>query len=130
MCDYRYFGYQLANVYLTLLTGSMFNALADAIANPASIIRLLAAALPSVSVFFSNYIITEILTSTTGELLQLVPMLIFNVYKRVLGERTLTQRTLLDGPLAAAEVDYGEMLPNILFVTCIVLTYMVSTFRS
>jgi hypothetical protein len=103
----------------------MFNALADAIANPASIITLLAAALPSVSVFFSNYIITEILTSTTGELLQLVPMLIYNVYKKVFGERTLTQRTLLQGPLAAVEVDYGSMLPNFLFVVCIVLTYMV-----
>mmetsp|Transcript_15394 Transcript_15394/g.23198 ORF Transcript_15394/g.23198 Transcript_15394/m.23198 type:complete len:791 (+) Transcript_15394:97-2469(+) len=120
-----FFGYQLANVYLTLLTGSMFSALAEALAHPPSIIRLLAAALPSVSVFFSNYIITEILTSAPGELLQLVPMLIYNFYKRVLNERTLTIRSLLDGPLAPVEVDYGTSLPSVLFIVCIVLTYMV-----
>lgn len=122
---FRYFGYQLANVYLTLLTGSLFTALADAIADPASIIRLLAAALPSVSVFFINYIITEILTTAPSELLQLVPFLIYNAYKFLFKEEYLTRRTLFNGPLQTSEFDYGSALPSYLFIVCIVLTYMI-----
>ena len=121
----RYFGYQLANVYLTLLTGSLFTALADAIADPTSIVRLLAAALPSVSVFFINYIITEILTTAPSELLQLVPFLIYNAYKLLFKEEYLTRRTLFNGPLKTSEFDYGSALPSYLFIVCIVLTYMI-----
>lgn len=119
-----YFGYQLANVYLILLAGSLFTALADALENPSSIIRLLAAALPSVSVFFINYLITEILTSAPGELLQLIPFVIWYVYKFLLPEPYLTKRQLFNGPLQPAEFDYGSSLPSYLFILCIVLTYM------
>jgi hypothetical protein len=119
-----YFGYQLANVYLILLAGSLFTALADALENPSSIIRLLAAALPSVSVFFINYLLTEILTSGPGELLQLVPLAIWYVYKFLLSEPYLTKRQLFNGPLEPAEFDYGSSLPSYLFILCIVLTYM------
>jgi hypothetical protein len=119
-----YFGYQLANVYLILLAGSLFTALADALENPSSIIRLLAAALPSVSVFFINYLLTEILTSAPGELLQLIPLAIWYVYKFLLPEPYLTKRQLFNGPLQPAEFDYGSTLPSFLFILCIVLTYM------
>jgi hypothetical protein len=119
-----YFGYQLANVYLLLLAGSLFTALSDAIADPSSIIRLLAAALPSVSVFFINYLLTEILTSAPGELLQLVPFLIWNAYRLLIPEPSLTRRQLFSGPLQPTEFDYGSSLPSYLFVLCIVLTYM------
>eukprot|EP01034_Spumella_vulgaris_P024588 gene24588-30954_t len=44
-----YFLYQLANVFLILLAGSVFNSLSDAISNPSSIITLIGTALPSVS---------------------------------------------------------------------------------
>jgi len=51
---YRFFAYQIANVYLILLAGSMFGALADVINDPMSIVSLLAASLPGVSTFFST----------------------------------------------------------------------------
>ncbi len=38
---HRFFMYQLANVYLILLAGSVFDSLEDAISDPASIINLI-----------------------------------------------------------------------------------------
>lgn len=120
-----FFGYQLANVYLTLLSGSVFSALSDALADPTSIISSLAAALPSVSVFFINYIITSIISGGPNDLLNPIPVFIFNVYRILFNEKELTQRQLFEGPLANVEPSYGEMLPTFLFIFCIVLTYWV-----
>ena len=62
--------YQLANVYLLLLAGSLFDSLNDALSDPASVLRLISSALPSVAVFFMNFILTAWLAGLSITLLR------------------------------------------------------------
>jgi hypothetical protein len=59
---FRYFKYQVANVFLILITGSLFNALQQIIDNPSLIFAILGSSLPQVSIFFMNYVITQLLS--------------------------------------------------------------------
>jgi hypothetical protein len=117
--------YQIANVYLMLLAGSIFGALAEAIKNPASIITLVGKSLPGVSVFFLNYVITSLLSGVPLMMLRIVPLIIYKLYRMIFGETKLTRRMLVEGPLADNAIDYGTTLPGVLYVLCIVLTYWV-----
>ncbi|CAM9257016.1 unnamed protein product, partial [Ectocarpus fasciculatus] len=120
-----FFLYSIANVYLMLLAGSIFNALNDAINDPSSIITLLGTALPTVSNFFINYMLTLLLTGTPIFLLRIGPLIVYKLYRVIFGESKLTRRTLIEGPLANAPINYGVILPKILYLVCIVLTYWV-----
>jgi hypothetical protein len=119
-----FFLYSIANVYLMLLAGSIFNALSDAIDNPASIITLLGSALPTVSNFFINYMLTLLLTGTPVFLLRIGPLVVYKLFRMIFGEK-LTRRTLIEGPLANFPINYGTILPKILYLVCIVQTYWV-----
>lgn len=88
--------YQIANVYLMLLAGSLFNALNDAIANPASIIFLIGKALPSVSIFFINLLLTQLLSGFPGLLLRIGPLIVYKLYRGIFGEKALTRRILVE----------------------------------
>lgn len=120
-----FFLYSIANVYLMLLAGSIFNALSDAIDDPSSIIQLLGTALPTVSNFFINYMLTLLLTGTPIFLLRIGPLIVYKLYRMIFGEAKLTRRTLIEGPLANFPINYGVILPNILYLLCIILTYWV-----
>eukprot|EP00598_Pedospumella_elongata_P003994 CAMPEP_0184982670 /NCGR_PEP_ID=MMETSP1098-20130426/12100_1 /TAXON_ID=89044 /ORGANISM="Spumella elongata, Strain CCAP 955/1" /LENGTH=60 /DNA_ID=CAMNT_0027506397 /DNA_START=92 /DNA_END=270 /DNA_ORIENTATION=- len=48
----------MANIYLILVSGSVFESLQSAVRKPEAIVIFLSAALPKVSGFFINYIIT------------------------------------------------------------------------
>ena len=122
---HRFFAYQIANVYLILLAGSMFGALADVISDPTSIISLLAASLPGVSTFFLNLMITFLFAGVPLALLRLVPMVVYKLYRMCFNARKLTRRTLVEGPLADVTLDYSTELPNFLYIMCIGLTYWV-----
>lgn len=123
---HRFFLYQIANVYLILLAGSIFGALNDAIDDPTSILSLLANSLPGVSTFFLNLLLTLLLSGVPLALLRLVPALIYRIYRSCCcGERKLTRRDLIEGPLADATVDYATLLPQFLYVLCIAVTYWV-----
>lgn len=120
-----YFMYQLANVYLLLLTGSAFNSLGDMIDDPESILNYISAALPTSSVFFINFIITQIFAGIPLIYLRIGPMLYFNFIRYTNNEKKLTRRTLFEGPLADATIEYGTTLPDALYVLCITLLYWV-----
>lgn len=121
----RFFSYQIANVYLILLAGSIFGALSDVISDPTSIISQLAASLPGVSTFFLNLLLTILLSGVPMTLLRIGPAAIYKLYRLCFSECKLTRRTLVDGPLANAEIDYATLLPQFLYVLCIALTYWV-----
>lgn len=125
MYVYRLFSYQLTNVFVTILAGSVFNSLVDAIENPSSIITLLGAALPGISVFFGNFTLSAAVIGSASELLQIGPWAVFTIYSKVFNERTLTKRQLTTGPLADRTMDYGAYLPEVLFIFYIVLIYWV-----
>lgn len=120
-----YFLYQIVNVYLLLLAGSVFGALQDILKNPLSIINLLAESLPTVATFFLNYFITLTLSGVPLLLLRIVPLIIFKLYRSCFNSRKLTLRTLIEGPLASSSVDYSLLIPTILYPVCISLLYMV-----
>lgn len=120
-----FFCYQLVNVYLLLLAGSVFGALKEILDNPLSIVNLLAESLPTVATFFLNYFITLLLSGVPLLLLRIVPLLIYKLYRMCFNPRKLTLRTLLEGPLADCSVDYSLLIPTIIYPVCIALTYMV-----
>jgi hypothetical protein len=121
----RFFLYQIANVYLMLFSGSVFNALDQAISNPASIIPLIGKALPTVSNFFLNYTITSLLSGIPLMMLNVVPLLVYKIYRSCFSEHKITRRTFIEGPLAPSSINYGLTLPGVLYPLCIFLTYWV-----
>lgn len=121
-----FFMYQLANVFLVIASGSILSSLSDAIDNPSSIISLLGAALPTVSIFFLNFTLTSALTGVPLLLLRPVPFILLPLFKILNGE-ALTARTLLEGPLTPFSVDYGSDLPRVLYIVFIMQIYWVIT---
>lgn len=120
-----YFLYQIVNVYLLLLAGSVFGALENLLDNPLSIVNLLAESLPTVATFFLNYFITLTLSGIPLLLLRIVPLIIFKLYRSCFNPKKLTLRTLIEGPLAPVSVNYSLLIPSILYPVCISLLYMV-----
>jgi len=120
-----FFLYQIANVYLILLAGSIFGALTDAIDDPASIVSLLAKALPGVATFFLNFLLTLLLSGVPFTLLRIAPAVIYKLYRSCFNERKLTRRELVEGPLTEVTADYATLLPKFLYVFCIGVTYWV-----
>jgi putative cell wall-binding protein len=64
----RYFKYQMANVLIIVLTGSIFQSLQGILTNPTSIVIILGKSLPQVSVFFMNYVITQLFSGVPAML--------------------------------------------------------------
>lgn len=120
-----YFKYQLASVYLLLLTGSIFDSLSSAIDDPLSIVSLISSSLPSVSVFFINVTITQVLSGIPLSLLKPYCTIVLTFYHRFYKQEKLTRRKLVEGPLSKDSPDYGTGLPEILYYLCIVLLYWV-----
>ena len=123
MCLCRYFKYQVANVLIIVLAGSLFGTLSEAIDNPGSIASILGSALPGVSVFFINFIITQLLSGVPSILFRYIPWLILKLYQCCFDEKSVTRRMLLEGPLAQVTVDYGVELPPLLNILFIMMIY-------
>eukprot|EP00602_Paraphysomonas_sp_CaronLab_P009061 CAMPEP_0185023854 /NCGR_PEP_ID=MMETSP1103-20130426/6472_1 /TAXON_ID=36769 /ORGANISM="Paraphysomonas bandaiensis, Strain Caron Lab Isolate" /LENGTH=654 /DNA_ID=CAMNT_0027556625 /DNA_START=581 /DNA_END=2545 /DNA_ORIENTATION=+ len=120
-----FFCYQLANVYLMLLAGSVLGALTSIIDNPLSIVNLLAAALPGVATFFINYFLTLLMSGVPMLLLNIGPVVIYKLYLSCFNPRKLTRRTLIEGPLANVDINYALVVPPVIYCLCISLLYMV-----
>ena len=117
------FLYSVANVYLLLFTGSLFNLLAEVIDNPPSIVPLLGAAIPSVAVFFINFFIAKTFFGLAMVLARIVPLIIVNIYTRLFKEKSLTIRGILSGPLAHVDYSYGDEIPDLIYVITAALLY-------
>eukprot|EP00607_Mallomonas_marina_P010478 CAMPEP_0182421544 /NCGR_PEP_ID=MMETSP1167-20130531/6968_1 /TAXON_ID=2988 /ORGANISM="Mallomonas Sp, Strain CCMP3275" /LENGTH=836 /DNA_ID=CAMNT_0024598791 /DNA_START=34 /DNA_END=2544 /DNA_ORIENTATION=+ len=123
-----FFAYLLANVYLTLLSGSVMSSLSTILGDPTAIIEMLGAALPAVSLFFINYIIAQALMGFPMLMLRIGPLVIWNLlFLKCVDQKKLTRRKLLTGPLAEPFIDYGVVLPNIMYIVLITELYWVIT---
>jgi hypothetical protein len=120
-----FFFYQLANVYLMLLAGSVFGAMADVLDNPTSIVSILANALPTVSTFFINFFLTGLLSGVPLMMLRIGPIIIFKLYCKIINPDKITRRDFVEGPLANAPIKYEVLLPKMLYLVAIQLTFMV-----
>jgi hypothetical protein len=112
-------------VYLLLLAGSVFGALTDVLDNPTSIVSILANALPTVSTFFINFMITALFAGVPLMMLRIGPIVIFKLYCTVFDPRKLTRRELVEGPLKNAAIKYELIIPKTLYMVAIQLTFMV-----
>ena len=119
--------YQIANIYLLLFAGSIWDSLAEAIENPKAILSLISAALPKVSIFFINYIITIWLSGVPYKMIRRFCAIQYLYYRSCTSTRALTRRMLkcAEGPFGETRVNYGTELSDILYVLCVVMLYWV-----
>jgi len=120
-----FFAYTLANVAITVISGSLFSALSDAIDRPQSIIILLAQSLPRVAAYFMNLVITATLFGMPMALLRVGPWLTTLVFRKFLNEDKLTRRALREGPYAPPSVNYGVVYGKHILFTFVLCVYWV-----
>ena len=122
-----YYAYLISNLVVLLAAGSLFSVLSQAIAQSASAAILIASSLPTVALFFMNYIITTWLATTSLHLLKHLRAISYIMLRiRFLANPMgLTRNTLLKGPLAPTTIKYGAVLPNTLYALTIVLLFWV-----
>ncbi|KAJ3031727.1 UNVERIFIED_CONTAM: hypothetical protein HDU68_000662 [Siphonaria sp. JEL0065] len=73
----QYYGFQLCNVFAVNVIGSSILAsFTDIENNPSSVMTILAVAIPKSANFFMQYLLVQGLTTPSGEILRLVPLLI------------------------------------------------------
>lgn len=114
-------------MYVLLLAGSVVNSVADIIDDPGSILKLLGSALPSVSIFFTNYVLNAIFVGTPVFLLRIKSVLMFLFYRHFVVKRKLTRREVVEGPLAPEYTDYSDYTPSVLYAMTIFLIYWTIT---
>lgn len=119
--------YQIANIYLLLFAGSIWDSLAEAIENPKAIVSLISAALPKVSIFFINYIITIWLSGVPYKMIRRFCAVQYLYYRCFTRDAALTRRMLKNptGPFGETRVAYGTELSDVLYVLCVVMLYWV-----
>lgn len=76
------FGYLLANMFVSIVSGSIYGALEDFVDNPKLVLSFLADSFPNTSVLFCNYVISVTLIAGPNELLQILSLLEFAYYTR------------------------------------------------
>ena len=119
--------YQIANIYLLLFAGSIWDSLAEAIQNPKAILQLISAALPKVSILFINYIITVWLSGVPYKMIRRFCAIQYLWYRSCTSNNALTRRMLKnpDGPFGETRVGYGTEISDVLYVLCVVMLYWV-----
>jgi hypothetical protein len=120
-----FYAYQLANVYIILLAGSLINSATDIADNPTSGVSLVARAVPTTSVFFINFCITTLFISVPIGMLQLKSFFFYVVLRRCSDEKTLTRRNIVESILSPVQIDYGLVLPGALYMLTVGLLYWV-----
>uniref|UniRef100_A0A7S1UJQ2 CSC1/OSCA1-like 7TM region domain-containing protein n=1 Tax=Phaeomonas parva TaxID=124430 RepID=A0A7S1UJQ2_9STRA len=113
----RQYNITLAYVYISLTSGSVFDALADIIDDPVSILSILANTIPGTAAFFMNVVIVKTFQGIAMEMCRIVPFALHWFFSRkgddALGKRDLLKRDKL------SNVEYGTMLPNFMMTALI-----------
>jgi hypothetical protein len=128
----RAFGYQLVNVYFTLLGASLASTLQTIIEDPACIFTLLGSAVPEVAGYFMQIILINGLMGMGMELARVVPLIMSKLQaymdKKGVSER-VKQKRLTPGGDGKDSVSFfpGVLYPGLLFVTILQLTYCIIT---
>eukprot|EP00612_Vaucheria_litorea_P004970 CAMPEP_0171462576 /NCGR_PEP_ID=MMETSP0945-20130129/6557_1 /TAXON_ID=109269 /ORGANISM="Vaucheria litorea, Strain CCMP2940" /LENGTH=670 /DNA_ID=CAMNT_0011989127 /DNA_START=515 /DNA_END=2527 /DNA_ORIENTATION=- len=117
-----HFGFEIANLWLVLIGGSIFNQLSSMINEPTNTLEYIASAVPGASQFFLNIIINNTLAGLPFELSLMYSVIFNGIYRRIKKEKFLSQREIEEmsqpEPLAL-----GETYPPIIFVMLISFVY-------
>mmetsp|Transcript_19053 Transcript_19053/g.27923 ORF Transcript_19053/g.27923 Transcript_19053/m.27923 type:complete len:1047 (+) Transcript_19053:87-3227(+) len=119
----RYFYYQLANIYVTVTAGTVFNALHLIIDHPQQMLIILGTSLPKMVGYFISLLITKILAGLPLVMLRLGALSRVLLLRSCFREETLTQRELDEGLYRKEVISYGWEYPTQLLVIVICFTY-------
>ncbi|CAJ1956837.1 unnamed protein product [Cylindrotheca closterium] len=115
--------FQFANLWLILIGGSFFNQVDAILADPTSIVGIIAGALPGASVFFANMLIVKGIGNFGLELSMLPAYGLTFVMSLLAPESQRTQR-MLDASKTPPEIKWGQKLPDSIFVFLVMILYM------
>ena len=116
--------YQMVNIVLLLAAGSSI----DILHNSGSLLKLIGAALPTVVVFYINFMLTRWLLNTSLALLRrtrTIEYLLLQLRGVLLGPLRLTRNRLMEGPFIRLNIGYSGCLRDGLYSLTIVLLYWV-----
>jgi len=119
------FYYQVANVYISITSGTIFQALSDILEKPVEVLFLLGNALPTVSVYFLDVLIVKICVGLPMELVRVWPLLRMSIIRLFWDTKNLTVRQAKKGIFRPPELQYGWYYPDQLFVVLIIFIYSV-----
>ncbi|CAM9281248.1 unnamed protein product, partial [Ectocarpus fasciculatus] len=119
----RYFYYQLANVFVSVGSGTIFNSLNEIIKSPERLAAILGENLPQVSIYFANLVITRSLLGLPIEMLRFWPLLSILGVKSCSDRKKMTRRELRTGVFYDPPMWYGWCYPQVMMVLMILVTY-------
>ena len=106
-----YFWFNLIQVFLvTTLTSAASAAVPQIIKDPGSLTTLLAQNLPLASNFYISYFILQGLVFSSGQLLQIVGLILFNALSKLLDK---TPRKMYNRWSSLSTLSWGEVFPVI-----------------
>lgn len=119
----RYFYYQLANVFVSVGSGTIFNSLNEIIKSPERLAEILGENLPQVSVYFANLVITRTFLGLPIEMLRFWPLFSILAVKTCADRKKMTRRELRTGVFYDPPQWYGWCYPQVMMVLMILVTY-------
>jgi chaperonin cofactor prefoldin len=118
-----HFGFQIANLWLILIGGSIFNQLSSLIDSPKGAIKVIASAVPSASQFFLNILIVNTFAGLFMEISQLVPAVILIILRKIKPDSQRSQRDL-DARFEPSPLVWGKVYPPLIFNLLVGLVYI------
>lgn len=119
----RYFYYQLANIYVTVTAGSLWDSLFDIMQRPSAAFEILGRSLPTVVGYFVSFLLTKVLAGLPMVLLRGGSLFKMLFYRCCFRESLLTQRELDNAIYRKEGLIYGWEYPTQLLVIVICFTY-------
>ena len=120
----RYFFFQLANIYVTVTAGSLWDSLNEVVVKNeiSKILQTLGQSIPTVVGYFISLIVTKILAGLPLVLLRIGPLFRLGFLRACFSKESLTQRELAE-LYKKQELMYGWEYPTQLLVIVICFTY-------
>lgn len=120
----RYFFFQLANIYVTVTAGSLWDSLNEVVVKNeiTKILQTLGQSIPTVVGYFISLIVTKILAGLPLVLLRIGPLFRLGFLRACFSFKSLTQRELAE-LYKKQEFLYGWEYPTQLLVLVICFTY-------
>ncbi|CAN0195006.1 unnamed protein product, partial [Scytosiphon promiscuus] len=121
----RYFMYQVANIYVTVASGSITSAIQEIFEDPSAILSILGDTFPAVAVYFLDVIVVKIFVGLPFEILRGWPLIRVMWSQRCTNRAFATEREIRTGPFGPAELLYGWVYPTLLLVLVVCFVYAV-----
>jgi len=118
-----HFAYQVANLWLIIIGGSLFNQLDQFVNHPGNTIKLIAAAVPGAAQFFILILITQTFTGLFMELSRIVPIAVSWIMKKIKKEAGKSQRDI-DAELKPPFLKWGWAIPPFILNIFVGFTYV------